>query len=236
MPDKLDRCVSKVKEQYLSKGKSEKEASSTAYAICSKSTGYVKEAKHSWTKKTTESVNENAQLKIEMLLENDERFSKGLYVEAKLDPTALQKIWGLLKKVGFKQVIPINHAHITIIYSRRSPNKTFRLTPINGSAEPSHFEILGGNRGNPYVLALVVKSRALEKKHKEYMKEYQLKYDYKEYKPHMTIVYDLNKLMPGMKPKSPKAKKAIENMFNLLIKDMPKQINIIKEEFSELKD
>ncbi len=172
--------------------------------------------------------------KIDLLLENDERYPRGIYVEAKFDPGALRKIWDLLKKIGFKNILPINHAHATIIYSRRSPNKTFRLTPINGHAEPIQFEILGGSRGNPFVLALVLKSTALEKKHKEYMKEYQLKYDYREYKPHMTIVYDIQRLLPGLKLKNPKAKKSVENMFNLLIRDLPKQIRILKEEVSEL--
>jgi len=181
-------------------------------------------------------MTENASIKIDkLILENDERFGDGLYVEAKLDPTGLRKVWDLLKKVGFKKIIPINHAHITIIYSRRAPNKTFNPTPINGKVEPSHFEILGGNRGNPYVLVLVVKSTTLTKKHKEYMKEYQLRYDYREYKPHLTVVYDIARLLPGLKLKSPKAKKSAENMFNLLIKDMPKQINILKEDVSVLK-
>jgi len=43
MPKVLDRCVRKVKK----KGKSE----SRAYAICSKSTGYVKKKNGGWKKK-----------------------------------------------------------------------------------------------------------------------------------------------------------------------------------------
>ncbi len=183
-------------------------------------------------------LTEAATIKISHLIQEaqtgDDRYRDGLYVDAKFDPGALEKIWKLLKKIGFKNMLPINKAHATIIYSRRSPNKTFSLTPINGSAEPSHFEILGGNRGNPYLLVLVLKSRELQRKHTEYMKEYQLKYDYREYKPHITIVYDIKRLLPGMKLNNPKARKTVENMFNLLIKDFPKQIRILKQSVSEL--
>lgn len=51
MPKKLDDCVTAVKKQLMESGKSEKEASSGAYAICSKSTGYVKTGAHTWKKK-----------------------------------------------------------------------------------------------------------------------------------------------------------------------------------------
>ena len=244
MPKKIDDCVSKVKAQYMAKGKSEKDAESTAYAICVKSTGWHKTGKHTWGKseptKPTEpskakGISEGISYKIDnLLLENDKRFPNGLYVDAKFDPGALQKIWSLFKKVGFKNMLPIQKAHATIIYSRRAPSTTFKPTPINGSAEPSHFEILGGNRDNPYLLVLVLKSKELHRKHKEYMQDYHLRYDYKEYKPHITVVYDIQRLLPGIKLKNPKAKKSIENMFNLLIKDMPKQIRIMKEDFSEL--
>ncbi len=180
-------------------------------------------------------LNETTLLKIQSLIEEaDERYTDGLYVDAKFDPGALEKIWRLFKKVGFKQLLPINKAHCTIIYSRRQPNKPFRLTPINGYGEPSHFEILGGHKGNPWALVLVLKSTELQRKHKEYMKEYQLRYDYKEYKPHITLVYDIKRFLPGIKLTNPKSRQSVENMFNLLIKDTPKQIRILKQSVSEL--
>lgn len=39
MPEKLDRCVNKVKAKQKAKGKSEKEAESSAWAICKSSMG-----------------------------------------------------------------------------------------------------------------------------------------------------------------------------------------------------
>ncbi len=225
MPAKIDHCVSKVKAQ----GHTESEA----YAICSKSTGIVKTGKHSWGKKTP--VSEAATIKIGQLIqEADDRFHDGLYVEAKFDPGAIEKIWKLLKKIGFKNMLPVSRAHATIIYSKRQPNKYFKQTSINGFAEPDHFEIFGGGRGKPYLLVLVLKSKELHRKHNYYTKEYQLKSDYRTYTPHITIVYDIQRLLPGIKLNNPKAKSSIENMFNLLIKDMPKQIRILKEESSEL--
>lgn len=43
MPAKLDRCVTKLIKQGYSK--------SSAYAICSKSTGYVRNKNNRWIKK-----------------------------------------------------------------------------------------------------------------------------------------------------------------------------------------
>ncbi len=67
MPKKLDDCVTKVKAQQIASGKSEKEANSSAYAICSKSTGYKKTGKHSWKKSYPNkviSINESTVKKI----------------------------------------------------------------------------------------------------------------------------------------------------------------------------
>ncbi len=227
MPAKIDRCVSKVKAQ----GHTESEA----YAICSKSTGIVKTGKHTWGKKTP--VSEAATIKIGQIIQEASRYQSeypdGLYVMAKFDPGGLEKIWKILKKVGFRNLLPTSRAHATIIYSKRSPNKPFRLTGINGTAVPSHFELLGGGR-KPPALVLVLKSKELNRKHKEYMKDYQLKSDYREYKPHITVVYDIQRLLPGLKAQNPKAKASVENMFNLLIPDLPKQIHIHREEASDL--
>lgn len=49
MPAKLDRCIKKVKKQ----GKDE----SSAYAICSSSTGYKRKKDGGWKKVKKESVN-----------------------------------------------------------------------------------------------------------------------------------------------------------------------------------
>ncbi len=179
----------------------------------------------------------DASIKISRLIleasQYDERYSDGIHVNAIFDPGALKKIWGLLKKVGFKNFLPINKAHATIVSSTRPPNKEFKKTPINGRAEPSHFEVFGGQRGKPYILVLVLKSRELHRKHSEYTKKYNLKSG-GNYTPHITIVYDIKRLLPGMKLTNPKAREQTTNMFNLLIKDMPKQISIIKETVTEL--
>jgi len=53
MPKKLDRCVNKVKKQ----GKDE----SSAYAICSSSTGYRKQKGGKWKKEKKKSMKESVQ-------------------------------------------------------------------------------------------------------------------------------------------------------------------------------
>jgi hypothetical protein len=179
--------------------------------------------------------NNNALLKISKLLEESKGvYDKGIYIEAVYDPGAIDKIWRVLKKVGFKYLLPQNKVHTTIIYSTRPPNKPLKQTSINGYAEPDHFEILGGHKGKPFVLALILKSNELQKKHKYYMREYKLKYGFHEYKPHITVSYDIKKLFPGLNPKNKTAKKNIENVLNLLIPDMPKQIRILKENVNVL--
>ena len=85
MPEKIDSCVEKVKKQMLAKGMSESEASSAAYGICSKSTGWKKSGAHSWRKEPKKpkddkdkkdkggkgvEINESALFKIEKLLKS----------------------------------------------------------------------------------------------------------------------------------------------------------------------
>jgi len=226
MPQKLDDCVKAIKKQQLKIGKSEKEASDSAYAICSKATGWVHTTGGKWKQRISKESKE--------LSENNQGFKKGIYVEAKLDPIATQKLLNFIKEAGLKNITPANNIHVTIIYSTRAPNGPFKLTPINGFVEPDHFEIFGGKKGNPYVLVLVVRSNELLRKHKYYMKEYNLKFDYPEYKSHITIAYDLNRLLPGINLNNPKAKTNLENLFNLLIPDLPKQIKLQYESVEEL--
>lgn len=234
-PSKVNQCMSEFGEANMNEGKHylhciKKHSPEIVRHGRNPNCGIYKE-KH----QIVTDIKESAIFKIEKLIEEaDQRFKNGLYVSAILEPNGLEKIWKVMKKVGFRNLLPIQKAHITIIYSHRPPYKEFQRTPINGYVVPDHFEILGGHKNNPYVLALVVKSKELQKKHNQYMKEYKLRYDFKEYKPHITLVYDITRLLPGIKPRNKRAKESIENMFNLLIPDMPKQIRILKEEVSEL--
>ena len=57
MPAKLERCVSKVTKQQKDKGKSKEDAKSSAYAICSSSTGIKRKKGGGWKKEKT--VKEN---------------------------------------------------------------------------------------------------------------------------------------------------------------------------------
>jgi hypothetical protein len=239
-PSLVDRCMMKIGETNMNTG--------DAYKFCAAKYGpkievvrHGRNPNNGTNRERRENVlhiKENAIYKVDKLLEEAKRYDKeyhdGIYISASLDPRGLEKIWALFKKIGFKNLLPIQKAHITIVYSKRSPNKTFQKTPINGTVIPDHFEILGGYNGDPYVLALVVKSKELHRKHKYYMKEYQLKYSFPDYKPHITIVYDIQRILPGIKVHNKKAKQSVENMFNLLIPDMPKQINIHKEEVNAL--
>jgi 2'-5' RNA ligase len=237
MPKKLEDCVANVKKQMLEKGQDPKKASSSAYAICSKATGWKKAGKHKWRKGSKTVVTENVITKIQTLIE--EVFSgkeKGIYIEAKPDGMTLQKIWGHLKATGLP-VMPAQNAHVTIIYSTRAPSSPIKIKDSQITAKIKGFRIFSqGTPNNPYVLVLELDSPDLRKLHQYYMREYNLKYSYPEYIPHMTITYDLGRIFPGLKKMSSKQKKTIEQIFNKLIPELPQKIKFTKQVLSPLNE
>ena len=68
MPKKLEDCVSDVMKQQKKEGKSTKDAKSAAYAICAKSTGWVRKKGGGWRKKEFHESS-SAEYKIEQLLQ-----------------------------------------------------------------------------------------------------------------------------------------------------------------------
>jgi len=247
MPAKLERCVKHVQDQGKDKN--------SAYAICSKSTGWVKSGKHTWKKKqsktavkTTKVVTEGAVARIEQLLEsskpliesyfdNEEdfrnKYRKGVYSSVTLDPTAIGKIWKYLNKVG----LPMQHeknAHVTVIYSRTRPRENPIAKDINGTVNPIGFGLFGkGSKNEPYVLVLKVDSPALQKAHQDWKKQ-GLKPTYSTYEPHLTLVLDLNRLMPGLHNMTEQKKKALMAVFDKMLPELPKNIRIHKHTLAPL--
>jgi len=228
MPKVLERC----RQHVMASGKTEKES----WKICSKSTGWKRAGKHKWKKGKEVYVSEATLLKISNLLEESTAYEDGLFIGVNLDPGGLKKIFDIFKKMGFRNLLPINKAHITVINSKKPPKKDFKPLRISGIVEPHHFEILGGIKGKPFLLALVFKSKDLQRAHDYYLKEFGLHSGFKEYKPHLSIVYDIDRLLPGVKLRDKRTRQSVENMFNLLIKDLPKQIRILNEYHNERKE
>jgi hypothetical protein len=238
MPKKLEDCVQEVTKQQKEKGKSEKEAKSSAYAICAKATGWVRKKGGGWTKRKEikESIFDNnlAVAKITQLLEESKSFKKGIYVEAIPDPTVLEKIWKYFKQIGIP-VMPINKAHVTVIYSKRGPQKDFKIKDRNLVAKPKAIRIFGrGTKDSPYALVIELDSPDLQKLNKEYTKEYNLHSDFNDYRPHLTITYDIGRVMPGLKKLTPRQKQTIENIFSKIIPELPQRIGFIKQNVEEL--
>jgi len=172
-------------------------------------------------------------LKIEKLLE-EAGFNKGIYIDAKPDPNSIEKIWRYLKQVGIP-VMPINKTHTTIIYSRRAPQGDFQIIDKQLVAEPKAFRIFGkGTKDSPYALVIELESPGLQKLYREYMRGYHLVSDYPEYRPHITVTYDIERVMPGLKKLTPKQKNTIENIFSKMIPELPKQIRFVKQSVQEL--
>jgi len=63
MPKKLDNCVKQVVKQQQKAGKNKKDAKSSAYAICSSSTGYKRKKGGGW-KKEKEMTKESKEQKL----------------------------------------------------------------------------------------------------------------------------------------------------------------------------
>jgi len=155
-------------------------------------------------------------------------YRSGVYSSVTLDPTALQKIWKYLKQVG----LPMQHiknAHVTVIYSQTRPSSKPQAFEINGSVEPIGFGIFGkGSKKEPYVLVLRFKSQALEQAHQKIQKDLRIKPTYSQFKPHLTLVLDINRLFPGLNRLTEKQKENIMGIMDKMIPDLPKSIRILK--------
>ena len=174
--------------------------------------------------------------KIENLLQEVSQsfFKKGIYVDVKLDPNDLQKIWKYMRQIGIP-VMPPQKAHITVVYSYSKPNKEFKLKDINGYVQPKAIRIFGkGTKDSPYALVIEMESPELQRLNKYYLKEYHLKPTYPEYRPHLTLTYDIERVMPGLKKLSPKQKETIENIFSKIIPELPKRLKIQSQSVHDL--
>jgi hypothetical protein len=239
MPKKLEDCVKEVQKKGHDKN--------AAYGICAKSTGWVKAKGGGWKhknfkKKSKESINENAIALIEQLLQNSkvleestqDQFNNGVYSSVTLEPNNLQKLWKYLRQIGFP-MIPINKAHVTVMYSRSRPKGELENFDISGVVEPLAFDIFGkGTKDQPHVLVLKLKAPSLETAHKKLRNSYGLKPTYPTYEPHLTLVYNINGIFPGIGKMTTKRKKIIMNILNKMIPELPKRINIMKHSIEPL--
>jgi len=166
-------------------------------------------------------------LKIIKLLEEN---SRGLYASVILEPTNLGKVWKVLKKVGLP-LKPIQHAHITTMYSKSKVNKPITAFNINGSVKLKGFGIFGkGTHDQPYVFVLKVESRELSRAHNELKKIYNIRPTYRDYEAHITLTNDINRIFPKIGKMTEKQKEVITKVFDRLLPELPKSINILKHE------
>lgn len=180
---------------------------------------------------------DNISRQIELLLEGEylSKYRSGIYSSVTLDGGGIQKLWDYLNKVGLPMQ-HINNVHCTVIYSRSRPTSEPIPFDINGYVRPKKFGIFGkGSRSEPYVLVLEVDSPELTRAHNKLIKDLGIKASYREYKPHITLVLDINRLFPGLKHMTEHKKKTITNIFDKMIPELPKQIRIQKHSIEPLK-
>ncbi len=178
-------------------------------------------------------VKEHIKNKVSALIEEsqissrEKDFSRGVYVSVDLDPTQVRRIWDYMKKVGI-QVMPIQKAHVTVMFSTTNPKNIPEIkNNFNGTVRPKAIRIFGkGTRAQPYALVVEFDSPDLKRLHDYYKREYNLRPSYSEYKPHMTLSYDIERVMPGLRNLRPKQKETIENIFSKMIPELPKSIRI----------
>ncbi len=163
------------------------------------------------------------------------KYRGGVYSSVTLDGNSLQKMQRYLKGVGI-EMMPLNKIHITVMYSKSRPSSEPKAFDINGTVEPKSFGIFGkGTSKEPYALVIEVSSPELEKAHRKLKKDHNLKATYPEYKPHISLTYDINRVLPGIKHLSKKQKETIINIFNKMLPELPKKIHIQKHEVEGLK-
>jgi len=168
------------------------------------------------------------------LLQEDQEFLNkyrtGVYASCTLDPVGLGKVWKHLKEVGMP-LQDINKAHCTIIYSKTRPVQEPTPIELKGEVQPIGFGIFGkGTKDEPYVLVLKIKSKALDAAHLKYIRELGIKPTYNTFEPHITLTYDINRILPGIKKLSTKQKKTITNIFDILVPELPKSIRILRSD------
>jgi len=176
---------------------------------------------------------QEAEFKISKLLqESATRLKKKIYIAGKFDSTDIQKIWIHLQKIGIP-LMPLHKAHVTILYSYSRPQKNIKIKDITFNVKLKAFRIFGkGTPDSPYALVIELDSQQLQNLHRYYKKEYNLKYAYPHYVPHLTVTYDIDRVLPGLKKLNEKQKKTIENIFSKLIPELPKKIKMQRQEIS----
>lgn len=184
-------------------------------------------------------INRKVNEKITRLLEKSEKleesstglnYKRGVYASVELDDHNLNKIWTVLKKIGIP-LIDKKRAHVTVMLSSTGLNYKPEADNINGIVEPIGFGIFGkGTSSQPYVLVLKLKSNELVRAHQKWKSKYKLRPAYNKYEPHLTLTYDLNRIFPkmGSTHLTEKQKKVITNIFDKLLPDLPRKLNIFK--------
>jgi hypothetical protein len=93
-----------------------------------------------------------------------------------------------------------------------------------------------GTPQSPYALVIEMDSPDLQRLHKELKQEYGLRPTFPIYKPHLSITYDIGKVMPGLKRLTSKQKETIENIFSKMIPELPREIKIQSMYVEDLDD
>lgn len=160
------------------------------------------------------------------------KYKNGLYVSAIPSKMNVKFLLDKLKMSGFKFLIPADHAHITLVQSKKLPKKDFKIKDINADMRFKRFTIFKHPRFDQHILTAEMSSPELDKLHNFYKNEYDLPFKFKEFKPHISLSYNLERSL-NIKIKNPKQ---LEELFNNTIKDIPKKFSIDKQHYQELNE
>ena len=117
---------------------------------------------------------------------------RGSYIGVHYSKESVNRLNKFAKSLKIDDIIDKDKYHSTIIYSTKPLPKAFKAIgkykdPI--IVQPKRLDIFDTDDGG--VLVLKLDAPELVKRHKLLMKEYDLKFDYPNFTPHITLCYKL---------------------------------------------
>ena len=114
----------------------------------------------------------------------------GIYMEALYNEESNKKLEDFCLNLSLNSVEWKNDFHTTILFSKQPFDGEIDFPMIRDRLVfPKELKLFSTNNPDMNALVLTLEAPQLVKIHKEYMKRYNLAYDFDEYQPHVTLAY-----------------------------------------------
>lgn len=125
-------------------------------------------------------------------LVTEQKKSKGIFIGVRFSKDSKDQIMSLIEELGIENPIPKDDLHCTVIYTKTPIPE---LLDMDNELSPhifatvNKFELFKSEEGND-CLVLLLTSKELTAYHNQIIKDYNAKYTFDEYKPHITLSYN----------------------------------------------